>query len=510
MKPSTENRVYGAVAAFFAISFTWHFLTFDSLFHSEGWNKVWYYGTSRGQGVTAELSKIVNPCIGDSQFHLPPPREAYDAEGRLTARAMENYRGRSCDSRVRETNNLFELIDAKAVLILNRLFPFGAKSVSHLLFTLLTALLVAAALFRELPDLPRPFLLALSAFLCVTPSFLVFNTVYYRPAKTIAALAVGWLYFLFVYSSRSSSREKPSWALWLAGVASITLLELSDEQAVAMVGFFLMLFLWRRGPRDRRMAGMLVGAVACYLAFRQWVEPALSLHLEGVEINRGYQAGGAVFQLRRHILGHTLLTFFYLMQSMFSDPIEAGISSFLGVSLGAAAIWLGVAKREDRGALRLPALSLSPASRVGVGLLLILVMGAILYLSGVRHPPVVGLDLDGFTPEYPDVVRGGYYYLPMTTAFWLAFVLLVAETKAFSTPRLRVAIVLLLALVGSANLTVAKRVIQISRERHSSFDLAEHGKARRWLSGGSLESKIYEHPFYGFAMFFYRQTGRSL
>jgi len=377
-----------------------------------------YPGYLTHKGLYSELGKPFDvrtgeACPPDALYNPPPPRVG------------------PIGARTRNLNYLFDYLDA----LFTRHVTLGFGMITQPVFALLTALFFYLGL-RNLPGLRLPTALMLAAFVLCLPQILFDNGILYRSGKILTSFFAAFLFWLL---ARITAGKEMSKAL-LAGTALCAcLLTQADEMAVVLLFLFLLLLLFYK---RYRLALVYSSAAGWYLAFRFFLEPALSLHFHGVKILLfgGYSDPSAFGEANRDILAKTLAALAYQVRSVL------GTANFLGdrrYELAAAALlcaFLLSLYLRNREAPRAAGIK---GTLFGAGLFSVLIAfwTGVVYLMALRHPFIV---------EGP-VYGGGYYFMVTavffyTLALWgiarlkfneglLAALLLVAATGNFANTR---------------------------------------------------------------------------
>jgi hypothetical protein len=389
---------------------------------AETYLRVPFYATPRRAGVARELSKALNSCEGEASWGLKGPGSG------------------PCIERARHISYLADWVDANGLVIGNRLGPWGARSLSHLLCSI-TIVALLAATWRALLGAERgpwvaPVALFLGAWYLTTPGPLAGNGVYFRSAKDLACVAIALAFWLVVAHRRGVARRP----LYVTSAAILPVLTLADETVAAMLGLFALLeagALWRRRGRDAALLITLATPVLFYALYSTWLAGWLEHALEGTEVTTAFRDPAQYGAGSLSTLTGVAQAFVYAAQGLLGNPWDG---SRLACVAAAGALWrAGWLARHSKAARHAKA----PEPLFAwyeVIVLLICLFGMYTAMS-LRHAPLL----------WHAIWQGGYYYQPVCLLFMLVTSATAAARQLWLTPMSRAwaAVALLLLSVGN-------------------------------------------------------------
>ena len=382
----------------------------------------------------------------------------------------------------RELGYVFEYIDARMVILLNKIpfFSYGFRSVSQISFAILTAV-VLYFIARELfPTFRRTSCLVLAMLFPLSTQMLAMQAEYFRCGKTVTAFWGALWILCLIYWLKPVARPPNVLAYMLLGLGAF-LSFITDKQAV-MIGLWLIgLSLMMAGIRryqnltcrhllffaasftaafcfylywDYQLCPYIIKAVRGYPPDRSWSSLSFFLNHDHASYIRGLWNG---FKL-------TVLQ----VQLAFGNIWDGNFLSW-GIVLAAyILIALSAMKKSPRtyatsnGDSR-PGLT----DRVALGAMLvtaILTCVFMIMLLYMRHNPLA----------WPDIWRGGYYYQSATLILIVALLIVFSFlSRRNSSKRFETYIVSAVFLMCMANYLNLPKTMGFGWERDSKREILE-------------------------------------
>jgi len=419
-----------ALSGVFILYFVIQWVMIDPSLHFENLVRTPFYALSRGQGFWGEFTKIFDVCRIDA-----------------------------CLDRFRPLGMLTELLDAKAMVILNRWMPFYFRPLSQLILILTLALSLRWALIGFLGRAREPIATFFAASFLVTPQVLVYSTFYFRPGKLYAAISAALLLGLW-WRGRSVSllsRGTYPWK-WITGLALLTL---ADEQVSLVTGIiFAMAFVDRilRRRRSHALASDMpikgiaspvlitcLGGLALYLILRSALTPYIYSHFVSGPITAFSNPLGW-FRWNPNNLIRAFHSTFWIYESMVGNKPDVSVLSVIGfVAVLIPLLWIPRARIRPEPEV--------PYSALLVGYLAIVL---VIFLMATRHPFIYSFD----------VKRTGYYFVSFTVILFEIFLLTLFNRGVFESQartRILIAAWTILSLVNMCSL---HKTLEITYSNH--------------------------------------------
>ena len=248
------------------------------------------------------------------------------------------------------------------------------------------------------------------------------------------------------------------------------LLTTADEQAIVMVAVFLLLMI-AVSFRTRNFLPVLSFLLpALYFAVHTlFIDPWLAAKFAGLKLDGGYPNPLRLFTLAPGLLTAALSVSLYQLQAVFGDPLDSGRWALAALAL-ALFLLLGRRVFENRRRTK-NAEPLGDILRPPLALLACLF--AAFYAMTVRHPPIVA---------WPDLTRGGYYYLPLALCFYLCFVHVLHRLGFLGKPANRVLLACVLILWAVGNFLAAASARQVIATGHLGAAVELQARMRKDLA----------------------------
>ena len=358
----------------------------------------------------------------------------------------------------REFSYVFEYIDARMVILLNKIpfFSYGFRSISQIFFAILTAIVLYFIARELLPTFRRTSCMVLAMLFLLSPQMLVMHGIYFRCGKTMAAFwaALGilclihWLkpptkshnlviYILLglgAFLSFVTDKQGVMIGLWLIGLSLlIARLRSRREQEFRHLLFFASSFtiafglylLW-----DYLLCPYIINAVRGHPPDRSWTSLSFFLLHDFAGYLRGLWNGFKLTVLQFQ------LAFGNIWDGYFLSWVLA-LAAYLLIALSAIKKFPRTSSNgNSRRGLTNPA---ALVSMLTTALLFCVFMIMLLYM---RHNPLA----------WADIWRGGYYYQSATLILVVALLIVFSLLgRRNSSKRFETYIVCAVFLMGMAN-----------------------------------------------------------
>ena len=422
------------------------------IIHFETETFLAFYGNPTG-GFWSEVAKFFDPAPTD----------------------WDNYQAR-------ELGYAFEYIDARMVILLNKIpfFSYGFRSVTQITFTILTAIVLYFVARELLPAFRRTSCFVLAMLFPLSTQMLAMQAEYFRCGKTVTAFwAALWILCLIHWLKPASKPQNPI-AYVLLGLGAF-LSFITDKQAVMiglwLIGLSLIMGLIRRYRNQtcRRLVYFAASFTAAFCFYLYWdyqLCPYIIEAVRGYPPDRGWSSL-SFFLLHDHAsymkgLWNGLKLTALQIQLAFGNIWDGNFLSW-GLALAAfILITLSAAKKfpsASVGADENPRRGLT--DRVALGTMLataILTCVFMIMLLYMRHTPLA----------WPDIWRGGYYYQSATLILIVSLLIVFSFLgRRNSSKRFETFIVCAVFLTCMANYLNLPKTMGYGWERDSKREILE-------------------------------------
>ena len=422
------------------------------IIHFETETFLAFYGNPTG-GFWSEVAKFFDPAPTD----------------------WDNYQAR-------EFGYFFEYIDARMVILLNKIpfFSYGFRSVSQISFAILSYVVLYFIARELLPTFRRTSCLVLAMLFPLSTQMLAMQAEYFRCGKTIAAFWTGLWIFCLIQWLKPIAKKRSVIAYMLLGLGAF-LSFITDKQGV-MIGLWLIgLSLVLAGIRryqnrtcrhlicfaasfsaafcfylywDYELCPYIIESVRGYPPDRSWsslsffLNHDLSSHINGVW--NGFKLTALQIQLAfGNFWDGNFLSWGLLLAALILMALSALIKS-PNTSAGA-----------DENSRRGLTERVVPGAMLITAILTCVFMIMLLYM---RHKPLA----------WPDIWRGGYYYQSATLILIVALLIVFSMlSRRNSSKRVETCIVCAVFLICMANYLNLPKTMGFGWERDSKREILE-------------------------------------
>ena len=382
----------------------------------------------------------------------------------------------------RELGYLFEYIDARMVILLNKIpfFSYGFRSVSQISFAILSCVVLYFIAIELLPTFRRTSCLVLAMLFPLSTQMLAMQAEYFRCGKTIAAFWAGLWIFCLMRWLKPITKKRSVIAYLLLGLGAF-LSFITDKQGV-MIGLWLIgLSLVLAGIRcyqNQSCRHIIYFAASFSAAFCFYLYWDYELCPYIIETVRGYPPDRSWSSLS-FFLNHDL--------SLYIKGLWNGIKlTVLQIQLAFGNFWDG--NFLSWGLLfvaliliALSALKKSPSISEGVdensrrGLTDHVALRAMLITAILTCVFMIMLLYMRHTPlAWPDIWRGGYYYQSATLILIVALLIVFSMLSGRnSSKRVETYIVCAVFLICMANYLNLPKTMGFGWKRDSKRDILE-------------------------------------
>ena len=382
----------------------------------------------------------------------------------------------------RELGYLFEYIDARMVILLNKIpfFSYGFRSVSQISYVILSFVVLYFIARELLPTFRRTSCLVLAMLFPLSTQMLAMQAEYFRCGKTIAAFWTAFWIFCLIHWLKPITKPRNVIAYMLLGMGAF-LSFITDKQGV-MIGLWLIgLSLIMAGIRryqnrtcrhlayfaasftvafcfylywDYQLCPYIIKAVRGYYPDRSWSSLSFFLNHNQASYMKGLWNGFKLTALQ--------------IQLAFGNIWDGNFLSW-GLALAAfSLIALSAVKKSPNTSVGADENSRRGLTdRVALGVILItaiLTCVFMIMLLYMRHNPLA----------WPDIWRGGYYYQNATLILIVALLIVFSFlSRRNSSRRVETYIACAVFLTCMANYLNLPKTMGFGWERNSKREILE-------------------------------------
>ena len=382
----------------------------------------------------------------------------------------------------RELGYAFEYIDARMVILLNKIpfFSYGFRSVSQISFVILSFVVLYFIARELLPGFRRTSCLVLAMLFPLSTQMLAMQAEYFRCGKTIAAFWGALWIFCLIHWLKPVANPRNVIVYVLLGLGAF-LSFITDKQAV-MIGLWLIgLTLILAGIRRyqnltcRHLAYFTVSFTAAFCFYLYW-DYALCPYI--IKAVRGYPPDRSWSSLS-FFLNHDHASYIkglwyglkltaLQIQLAFGNIWDGNfftwglvLAAFILVALSAIKKSPGTSATSNGNSRR------GLTDRVALGAMLVTAIftcGFMIMLLYMRHNPLA----------WADIWRGGYYYQSATLILVVALLIVFSIlSRRNSSRRVETYIVCAVFLICMANYLNLPKTMGFGWERDSKREILE-------------------------------------
>ena len=382
----------------------------------------------------------------------------------------------------RELGYLFEYIDARMVILLNKIpfFSYGFRSVSQISFAILSCVVLYFIARELLPAFRRTSCLVLAMLFPLSTQMLAMQAEYFRCGKTVTAFWAALGILCLIRWLKPVITRHSVFAYALLGFGAI-LSFITDKQAV-MIGLWLiglsLIMGWIRCYRNQSCRHLIFFAASFSAAFCFYVYWDYGLCPFIIETVRGYPPDRSWSSLS-FFLNHDQSSYMkgiwnglkltaLQIQLAFGNFWDGNFLSWGLLSVALFLIALSAVKKspgdpvgDDENSRR----GLGDHAALGAMLLTaILTCVFMIMLLYMRHTPLA----------WPDIWRGGYYYQSATLILIVALLIVFSMlSRRNGSKRVETFIVCAVFLICMANYLNLPKTMGFGWERDSKREILE-------------------------------------
>ena len=382
----------------------------------------------------------------------------------------------------RELGYLFEYIDARMVILLNKIpfFSYGFRSVSQISFTILSFVVLYFIARELLPTFRRISCLVLAMLFPLSTQMLAMQAEYFRCGKTVTAFWGALWILCLIRWLKPITNSRHVFAYVLLGLGAF-LSFITDKQAVMiglwLIGLSLILAGIRRYQNESRrhiiyFATSFSAAFCFYLFWDYGLCPYIIETVRGYPPDRGWSSLSFFLNhdLSSYIKG--LWNGFKLtalqIQLAFGNFWDGNFLSWGLLLVAFILIALSVIKKSPSASVGSNENSRRGLpDRVALGAMLITAIPTCVFmimLLYMRHTPLA----------WPDIWRGGYYYQSATLILVVALLIVFSMlSRRNSSKRVETYIVCAVFLICMANYLNLPKTMGFGWERDSKREILE-------------------------------------